>query len=238
VPEVGAGRYDAVLFDFFGTLVHYSPSRTEQGYDRSHEVLRSLGCGLGYTEFLDRWSDLSRSFDARSEATGGEFSMDELVAAFLDQVVGPSCRADVDRFRDAYVSEWSTAVRPIAGLGELLGELSGRYAIAVVSNTNDLDLVPRLLDAHGLTAFIGPVVMSVGVRCRKPHPDIYRTAIDQLGVPASRCLFVGDSHAADYLGPTRFGMDALLIDPTATADVPKDHRLTSVLDLTARLLRP
>jgi len=37
-----------VLFDFFGTLVEYSPSRTDQGYDRSFSLLRDAGLRLGY----------------------------------------------------------------------------------------------------------------------------------------------------------------------------------------------
>ena len=32
-----------VLLDFFGTLANYSPSRTEQGYHRTHALARSLG---------------------------------------------------------------------------------------------------------------------------------------------------------------------------------------------------
>lgn len=46
--------------------------------------------------------------------------------------------------------------------------------------------------------------------------------------------FVGDSHAADYVGPLAAGMDAYLIDPDDRHDVPPDHRLASVLDIEAR----
>ncbi len=48
-----------VLFDFFGTLVHYSASRTEQGYHRTLAVLHETGVDLSYQGFLDTWSRAS-----------------------------------------------------------------------------------------------------------------------------------------------------------------------------------
>ncbi len=42
LPEV----MTVVFFDFFGTLVDYSPSRTEQGYHRTHASLDELGVDL------------------------------------------------------------------------------------------------------------------------------------------------------------------------------------------------
>ncbi|MEO6318337.1 MAG: hypothetical protein ABIP36_06090 [Acidimicrobiales bacterium] len=72
-----------VLFDFFGTLVDYSPSRTEQGYHRTHGMVRRMGVSLGYGPFLARWTEVARRFDAASEVDDREFSMVELAAAFL-----------------------------------------------------------------------------------------------------------------------------------------------------------
>jgi putative hydrolase of the HAD superfamily len=226
-----AQRYDAVLFDFFGTLVQYSPSRTEQGYDRSYEVFRSMGGGPSYPRFLEHWSATSEAFDDRAEAAGDEFSMDEVVAAFLRETIGTSRPDDVVRFRDTYIAEWSTAVVAIPGVPELLRDVAQNHAVAVVTNTHDFDLVPRLLDAHGLAGHVSTTVMSVDVRCRKPYAGIFQATIDRLGVEASRCLFVGDSYVPDYVGPTRFGMDALLIGAAAHADVPEHRMITSVLDV-------
>jgi hypothetical protein len=40
-----------ILFDFFGTLVSYSPSRVDQGYPRCHEFRREHGSALSYRDF-------------------------------------------------------------------------------------------------------------------------------------------------------------------------------------------
>lgn len=118
---------------------------------------------------------------------------------------------------------------------ELLRHLSRTYALAVVTNTHDLHLVPRLLVEHGMARYVGPTVLSVEVGSRKPHPGIFREAIDRVGVGASRSVFVGDSYVPDYVGPTRVGLAALLIDPASSADIPEDRRLASVLDVADRL---
>ena len=93
-------------------------------------------------------------------------------------------------------------------------------------------MVPAFLDRLGVAHLFEAVVLSVDVGYRKPHPAIYRAA------PAGPAIFVGDSYAADYAGPTAAGIPAYLIDPAGTADVPDERRLASVFDLPARLGSP
>lgn len=45
-----------LLFDFFGTLVDTSPSRTEQGVEASFGLLQREGTALDYDGFLALWS--------------------------------------------------------------------------------------------------------------------------------------------------------------------------------------
>ena len=65
----------ALLLDFFGTLVDYDPSRTAQGYPRTHSLLGELGAELAYAEFLERWSTTGSRLDATSDEDDHEFSM-------------------------------------------------------------------------------------------------------------------------------------------------------------------
>lgn len=46
----------------------------------------------------------------------------------------------------------------------------------------------------------------------KPDPRIYAYALQQLGCAAEEVLFIGDSVEEDLAGPTRVGMQALLIE--------------------------
>jgi putative hydrolase of the HAD superfamily len=221
-----------LLFDFFGTLVHYSESRTEQGYHASHAMLRRFGADLSYTEFLARWAALCADFDRRSDVDDHEFSMVEVGTEFLAATLGTTpARADVEAFVEEYVREWSTGVRYPDGIADLIRGLAGRYRLAVVTNTYHPPLVPGHLAAMGIEDCFDAVIMSVEVGWRKPHPSIYDTALSALGVTAGAAAFVGDTYAADFEGPSRAGMTAFLIDPHNIHRVPAKHRLGSVFDL-------
>lgn len=225
-----------ILFDFFGTLVDYSRSRTEQGYPRTHALLRGLGADLTYEEFLAGWSRTSAAYDRLSDRDDREFSMVEVGTAFLGEVLSRAPeRTEVQAIVASYLSEWSKGVRYPAEVAALVPRLARDHRLAVVTNTHDAALVPGHLAAMGLLGSFDAVITSVEVGWRKPHPRIYAAALAALGVPASSAVFVGDTYRPDFLGPRRAGIQAYLIDPQRRAPVPDHHRLSSIADLPARL---
>jgi putative hydrolase of the HAD superfamily len=221
-----------VLFDFFGTLVSYSPSRTAQGYPRTHALVPHLD----YPSFLTLIDTVGTEFDRRSDVDDREFSMAEVSAEVLRQARGrPPDPAEVAAFETAYLAEWSSGVVEPAGLPGLLEKLRTRHRLAVVSNTHSPSMVPALLDGMGVAHLFDAVVLSVDVGRRKPHPAMYQAALAALSCRPADAVFVGDTFDADYAGPTAAGIPAYLIDPDGVADVPADRRLASVFDLPARL---
>ncbi|MGW3352299.1 HAD family hydrolase [Nonomuraea rubra] len=230
-------RRTHILFDFFGTLVEYSASRTEQGYDSTYALVRRFGASLPYEEFLGTWSRVSAAFDRLSDRDDREFSMAQAGTAFLREVLAREPGPDeVEAFVTAYVGEWNAGVHYLPGLAGLVEELSADYRLAVVTNTHLATLVPGHLAAMGLLEAFDAVVTSVEVGWRKPHPEIYATALDVLGTTAGSAVFVGDTYGPDFAGPERCGMTAYLIDPDRrVAGVPEERRLGSVFDLPGRL---
>ena len=86
-------------------------------------------------------------------------------------------------------------------VGRLLAGLRARgLRIGVVSNTD----TPRRFFDPDLD--VDAVVLSCEVGKRKPHPAIFRRALDELGVRAPETLFVGDSLAEDVAGAAALGM--------------------------------
>jgi putative hydrolase of the HAD superfamily len=225
-----------VLLDFFGTLVRYSPSRTEQGYHASHALAASMGATIDYQDFLQAWAAESALFDERSAVDDSEFSMEELGAAFLSRILRRDpAPAETAAFVDEYVREWNTAVVYPPGVAELVAALANRFRLAVVTNTHKADLVPGHLSAMGIAHHFDAVVTSVEVGWRKPHPAIYAEALLRLGATAGNVVFAGDSYAADYLGPAAAGLTAFLIDPGEQHTIPPERRLRSLHDLAVHL---
>ena len=176
----GPVRHDAampthVLFDFFGTLVEYSPSRTEQGYEQTHALLRRVGAEISYDEFLVAWSETSAGFDRRADADDREFSMTEASTEFLDVVLGRTPTGDeVNAFVGCYVGEWNKGVTYRPEVVVCLDELAADYRLAVVSNTHQPGLVPGHLAAMGVLDRFDAVVHIGRLRLAQAPPEDLR----------------------------------------------------------------
>ncbi|MGA9762228.1 MAG: HAD family hydrolase [Gaiellaceae bacterium] len=221
-----------VLFDFFGTLVEYSDSLVDQGFDGSYEVLVSEGTHLSYSGFLEQWSLTFNELEALSGTSLDEFTMDEVCERFLERAL-PRCPDDgiVARFRDTYLDEWNKGVEYIPEVPSLLAELSERYTLALVTNTHSAELVEGHLRAIGATGYFATVVHSVEHGKRKPSACIFESAIERSAGQPENAVFVGDSYLNDYQGALAAGLGGLLIDPEHRYEVPAQHRLGHVLDL-------
>ncbi|HMI92178.1 MAG TPA: HAD family hydrolase [Polyangiales bacterium] len=224
-----------VLFDFFGTLVAYSESRSAQRLDRSYGLLVAAGARLSYDEFTRAWDAAFDEHDRRALRSYDEFSMDELIAAFLPAVL-PRAPDDAlsTSFRDAFLDEWSQGVHYIPQVAELLEQLAQRFTLVLVTNTHHAELVHGHLRKMGVDRHFHSVITSVEHGRRKPSPCIFHRALEQAGGRVEAAVYVGDSYTADYQGALQAGLRPLLIDPEQRHAVPAEHRLASVLD--ARML--
>ena len=94
----------------------------------------------------------------------------------------------------------------------------------------------RLLDELGLADRFVTIVISDRVGYGKPHPAIFRAALDAAGVPAGRAVHVGDSYAKDVLGAFAAGMAAMLLvrdeasPPGPAQDLPETVTIVRGLD--------
>jgi len=167
-----------VLLDFFGTVVEYSASRTEQGYHRSHALAGSLGARISYTEFLDAWAAESARFDERSAADDSEFSMEQLTDAFLARLLQRRpAEKETAALVARYIQEWNTGVSYPPGMSDLVALLADHFQLAIVTNTHKEDLILGHLAAMGISRHFAAVITSVRVGYRKPHPAIYAAAL-------------------------------------------------------------
>ena len=151
-----------ILFDFFGTLVEYSASRVEQGYDATHRLLLNSGVTMSYAAFLDSWVAVSETFDHWSQETGREYAMEQVAAHFLARVCPHQQSHDFStQLWMSYLREWSVAIRYIPGVRELLADLSAHFRLGVVTNTHYAPLIHTHLRASGMAPYLSVVVTSV-----------------------------------------------------------------------------
>ena len=72
------------------------------------------------------------------------------------------------------------------------------------------EMMRRQTAANGISALMDGVVFSSMIGRRKPAPEIYRAALDVIGVPPAGVLFVGNRVLEDYEGPRSLGMRAVI----------------------------
>ncbi len=179
---------NAVVFDLDGTLV----DTLEDIAEALNRSLASLGCPTHeLAAFRGMIGDGARLLVERA-----------LPAARVDELVEPA----LELFRQSYAERLVVRTRLYPGVAELLDDLAARRVPAsIVSNK------PEDLTAGVVRRLLGrwPFALVAGQRPgvpRKPDPSTALGAAGAMGVPASRCLFVGDSavdmetaHAADMV---------------------------------------
>jgi putative hydrolase of the HAD superfamily len=225
-----------LLFDFFGTLVDYNASQTEQGFSRSYDLAVARGASLPYAEFLERLNGTWMDLEARAERSLVEYSMEAWSLEFLTRVlpVEPDTEM-VGAFRDSYLDEWNKGVRYIPGIEAMLATLAERFVLVLITNTHSPELVHGHLRRLDIGRYFARVITSLEHGKRKPSACIFESALAQTGGVAGSAAYVGDSFGADYRGATGAGLRCLLIDPKRRHDVPEADRLNDIFEMSARV---
>ena len=196
-------KIKVIFFDVGNTLLFPNRERihaplAERGLMPNADLLRDLECRT------------KNQFDGMMTTNGS--TDHSFWWMFYSQLLSEIGLND-DAIRDQLVasirssSNWDT-IRP--GTTAQLQVIGERYQIAVISNADGK--IEDVLRRCGIAHCFRTITDSGNVGCEKPHPAIFRAALRDMGVAANETLYVGDVYSVDYLGATRFGMQAILFD--------------------------
>ena|ERR1051326_8868124 len=114
----------------------------------------------------------------------------------------------------------------------LLG-LKKKYLLGVISNADGK--IAAVLSHCGIADCFQTITDSGIIGKEKPHPAIFDTALQSLGVTASESLYTGDVYSVDYLGATRIGMQSVLFDVSGAYAGTTLPRVESLQELEEKL---
>jgi putative hydrolase of the HAD superfamily len=207
-----------IFFDVGNTLLF--PNR-----ERIHAPLAERGL----TPSPELLSDLERrtknEFDALMTKDGHDHGFWTMFYTHLLREIGLHDHA----LRDQLVSSirnsanWDQ-IRP--GTREQLQEIGQRFPISIISNA-DGKIEDVLIRCHIADCF-RTITDSGLVGYEKPHPEIFRQALQSMNAAPQESLYVGDVYSVDYLGATGAGMQAVLMDVPGAY---RDRGVTRVEDL-------
>lgn len=219
----------AVLFDFGHTLVDYQPAEPYlleiyNGIRQrlATELERELPEAADLVERISR--RIGREIGASYERNQiEELDIVALYAQALDDLGLPVPEETLHEFLRLEHRALAQATFLPPANEDLLYQLHDRgYQLGIVSNMTLLPemmrLDPPLRDIHPL---FRAQAFSSRVGVRKPDPRIYRVALDQLGLPPTEVLYVGDRLLEDVKGPKALGMRALLTREFRQEDDPE-----------------
>ncbi|MBX3171018.1 MAG: pyrimidine 5'-nucleotidase [Candidatus Eremiobacteraeota bacterium] len=134
----------------------------------------------------------------------------------------------------AFLSAMADICRPLEGAVSLLESLRGRARMGIITNGFG-ELQQIRLERTGLKEHFELVVVSEVVGVAKPHPEIFRHALELMGNPApDRVLMVGDNPETDILGGMQAGLDTCWINwhgRTAPPGMAADYEVRSLAEL-------
>lgn len=225
-------RYRAIVFDLFGTLVHFR-GRPDPAVDWLREPFAAVVDPARFDEFRAALRAVSQEIMAGRGDEHREVTTGERFARVLARLgVG---EAAADALAEAHM-------RHLAGFTEMpddhpqvLAALAARYRLALVSNFDHTATALAVLARHGIDRYFDTILISAEFGWRKPNPTIFAEALRRLDVAPSEALYVGDTHLDDVVGALAAGLDvAWLATPDTAGDPRPTHHiadLKTLLDL-------
>jgi putative hydrolase of the HAD superfamily len=202
-----------IIFDLFGTLVHYSPSTDGKSFFKSYGLVVQNGFLGSYEDFILAWKANFSVLKSENDANYTEFLMNSVIARFFSKHC-TSHEVGIAEFMDCYLAEWNAGVTYIDGLAGFLQDLAKKFSISLISNTHHTPLVLKHLSDIGITELFAEISTSADFGLRKPHPAIFRSMLTKLSCSPEKALYVGDNYEDDYCGATLAGIDCILISPS------------------------
>jgi putative hydrolase of the HAD superfamily len=107
--------------------------------------------------------------------------------------------------------------------------------VAIICNTGRTPgrVLRRILDAVGIAAHVEQFCFSDELGICKPDPEIFRRALEPLGVPAEEALHVGDRPDLDLAGARAAGIRSVHLRLGDAPEGEADHVIPSMRDLPA-----
>ena len=203
----------AVFFDVDFTLIYPGQTFDAGGY-------RRFAARHGLHADLARFETAVAAASVELDQTQGDIYRAEPFIRYARRVIremggdGPGLETCAREIYD----EWAACQHFVLydDVIEAFGELyEAGYQIGLISNTHRS--LASFQSHFDLDRFITAAISSSEHGYLKPHPSIFRAAVQLVGVNAAEAVMVGDSLTHDIAGASQVGMHAVLLVRSGSA---------------------
>jgi HAD superfamily hydrolase (TIGR01509 family) len=175
-------RFAGVIFDVDGTLVDSNDAHARAFVEAFREAHHQV-------EFADARRLIGKGSDK-----------------LVPELIGRYDEAIVERKKAIFRTRYLPGLRAFPGVAELLATLKGRGCRLAVASSAAKDELDALLEVAKARPYFERTTDADDAAASKPDPDIVAAALDALGLPAQRCVMVGDT-PYDAQAAQRAGID-------------------------------
>ena len=203
-----ADKIEVVCFDLGNTLIEFGPRQIAGQYGRLVEALEEM---LGECD-VDRLKEVrDRQIVAPYHNGFIENDIKDICRELIEEVYGVTATSDqVERLVAVRYEAFVEVVELADEILPLLRALTGRYRLALLSNYPCGRSIRDGMARLGMTEHFEAIVVSGEVGYVKPDRRPFELLLEQLGVEAEVCVYVGDNWLADIQGAKGVGMKAIL----------------------------
>lgn len=116
------------------------------------------------------------------------------------------------KFEHQFLDEIIEYNELVEGTVDLLDYLKSKnYILHILSNGFE-EVTYRKCELSGIKDYFETITSADEINIRKPHPEIYRFALNKSGAIPENSIMIGDDWTADIEGALSFGMDAIFFD--------------------------
>lgn len=169
-------KIKAILFDMDGVLV----DARDWHYEALNRALELFGYSIDRQSHLSTFDGLPtrRKLEILSSTQGLPIGLSDLInklkQKYTTEIAYSRCNPNFDR---------QLALSRLKAEG---------YRVAVCSNSIRQSVI-TMMELSGLSEYIELILSNEDVTHPKPHPEIYTSAMNSLGVAPSECLIVEDN---------------------------------------------
>jgi HAD superfamily hydrolase (TIGR01509 family) len=233
--EYGAMSLKAVTLDFHNTIARCDRWFELEVRELVPEVLRLLRergehGGDGDNDEAERARVAYRTLRQEIIASGDERDALDCALATLTAIEVALPESAVAATIETLMREALEEATPIPGVIEAIGALRARgLRLGVVSSAVHHPFLDWSLARFGIADAFSTVITSASSGYYKTRPEIYRLALDHLGVAADEAVHVGDSYRFDVQGARRAGLRTVWFAPTDLALARPDNEADATI---------
>ncbi|MGD0780141.1 MAG: HAD family hydrolase [Dehalococcoidales bacterium] len=194
-------KYQAIIFDLFGTLVDIFSRREYES------IVAEMASHLKipYDDFYEIWMQL-----ANKRTTGVFRNSEEHIEYICRELKVKVSASQIEAARRARFDYVARALKPRKDAIETLTQLqSDGFKIGLISNCSTEP--PLIWPDTPFAPFFDVTIFSSTAGMLKPDQRLFRMAIEQLKVTPQQCLYIGDGSSEELGAAANVGMTPVLI---------------------------